>query len=773
MILVIPFSRSDFKQTADLLNWIHDLGGCKSHSAILATHPEFQWSDAQQLLKSAWRSFAAVRIVLSNAPDAGWPRGANNLFLAASESISKKERQPFFYCDGGDCVPLKPGWLDALEAEYKKAGKPFLGRMYDCNDVGLPPQLLSGIAVYPADTFYLIGKNCHGHRAWDVESAEVMLKYGVDTNLIQWFWGQPNLAPTFAREKTSQSPVNTFTLGKLHPEAVVFHRNKDGTLIQLLRERMGLKSKRGRLIVRRTAALGDTLAATVVADKLIDMGFEVEFQSAPACHCILRRNPRISAISEPNGHCDVDLDNAYEPRPDRNRRHFSSIFIETANAQLSSRNIHIPNMRNATAALVVDDVEKVAPMAHLGQFPRPWVLICPRSYSHINRTVPDHIWQKAASQINGTCFWLGLDTAPAGIVDLGIRHVDNVIRYLACADMLVTTDTGPLHIAAAVRTPVVGIEQASSPTLHLSNQRDYITCAPDLLCLNCQKEICPIHATEPPCRIISPDLIAATANRRLRAYFSEDITAVVTAMNPCVNRLNKVLDHVLPQVQEVVISLDGDGIVPQGIQKSDKIRFASNKGPKRLGYAKNANMGARHSNGKYILLLNDDVFLAPDAVQKMLEVMDEKTGIVAGLLRYPDGRIQHGGTYRNPGDVSWGHIDHGALTPRIVEPCEMENVTLAAALVRRKAFYEVLGFDEEYDCYCEDNDFCMKVRRAGWKIIYNPYARGIHIEHQTTMNISNTTDIIRQSCAIFGRKWQEYFAWNKQRVPGNFDYFKL
>jgi hypothetical protein len=65
-----------------------------------------------------------------------------------------------------------------------------------------------------------------------------MLANGKNTNLIQHFWGKPNLAPTFVHERTERSPENTFTLANLRKEAVLFHRNKDGTLIRLLQDKL-------------------------------------------------------------------------------------------------------------------------------------------------------------------------------------------------------------------------------------------------------------------------------------------------------------------------------------------------------------------------------------------------------------------------------------------------------------------------------------------------------------------------------------------------------
>lgn len=524
-----------------------------------------------------------------------------------------------------------------------------------------------------------------------------------------------------------------------------------------------------KLIVRRTGALGDALAATVVADKLIEMGRQVVFQSDPACHCILRRCTKLSAVEEPHGLCHVNLDGAYESRSDRATAHFSKIFIEAANQQLKPFGIEIPNAWNATPKLTRDFLPPNP--YRFNNAGRPWVLICPRSNSHLNRTVPDEIWSEVAKAVNAPCFWIGTNPAPPGMTDCELRHLDSVIDCIQCADLLVTVDTGPMHIAAALGVPVVAIEQASSPRVHLTDQRDFITVSPPLDCLNCQQVHCPIDPNKPPCQDVSPDLIAAAVNRRLRSLISEDISAVIACYKPDIKRLQKCIDHVIDQVQEVVIAVDGDGILPYGINKHDKIRYALNKSGHRLGYGKNANLGARHSNGKYILLLNDDVYLSPNAVAKMREVMDEKTGLVAQLLYYPDGTIQHGGSYREPGGLGWGHVDHNKREPSITEPCEMENVTMASALVRRKAFYEVLGFDERYDCYCEDTDLCMKLRQAGWKIMYQPKATGIHEEHQTTIKVIEGR-VLQESQRSFADKWAPYFVHNAHRIPGNFEFLK-
>lgn len=228
------------------------------------------------------------------------------------------------------------------------------------------------------------------------------------------------------------------------------------------------------LTVRRSQALGDVLASTCVATALMDMGHDVEFQAHHSAHCILRRHPRLKVIKEPNSHCDIDLDGAYELHPQRRQKHFAEMFIERANAHLGKKGITIPSVTNYAPRIYSEANVAAECLPRLSKFPKPWVMICPRSQSWVNRTVPNEIWQEAAKQISGTKFWLGFNAAPGGIEDLFCRHVDHLIEYIGLSDLLLTVDSGPAHIAAAIGTPMVVIEQASSPELHFSDQRDFI-----------------------------------------------------------------------------------------------------------------------------------------------------------------------------------------------------------------------------------------------------------------------------------------------------------
>lgn len=241
------------------------------------------------------------------------------------------------------------------------------------------------------------------------------------------------------------------------------------------------------------------------------------------------------------------------------------------------------------------------------------------------------------------------------------------------------------------------------------------------------------------------------------------ISAIVPIYKPGMGMLNRCLFAVLPQVFEVIVTRERSGVLPHGYLENKKINYVV-KDADRIGFGANVNYGASHATGDYLLILNDDVYLSADAVEKMLEVMKAQphVGIVGMLTRYPDGSIYHAGKIRRTdGQVGHPHMDFRKYEETIKEPMEMENTNGACILVRRKAFEEVKGFDEHYKFYCEDDDLCMRLRQAGWSVWYTPLATGEHDYHGETSKMSDRWEIMKQSNQLFQTRWKWYFDLNR------------
>lgn len=237
MIVVIPFCSADADAARQLLEFIGQIGGCQEYDALLVADADVDWAKAIDAISAANQIFRHANLICTDAPVSGWPAGANALWLAAAKHCHNNGTD-FLWLEP-DAIPLKRGWLVSID---KMRGSGYFGHVYDCHQHGLPPQVLSGVAVYRSDAITLIGPciDARPDLAWDVSSAGTVLRHTTPTKLIQHFWGEVGLPPTFVEVKGPNSPRNAFSHEDIFPEAVIFHRNKDGTLLQLLRRKLNL-----------------------------------------------------------------------------------------------------------------------------------------------------------------------------------------------------------------------------------------------------------------------------------------------------------------------------------------------------------------------------------------------------------------------------------------------------------------------------------------------------------------------------------------------------
>jgi len=167
------------------------------------------------------------------------------------------------------------------------------------------------------------------------------------------------------------------------------------------------------------------------------------------------------------------------------------------------------------------------------------------------------------------------------------------------------------------------------------------------------------------------------------------------------------------------------------------VRVASNT--ENLGFGRAANQGAALSTGSYLLFLNTDAELMPDAVYTLVRFVEAqpRAGIVGTQLRNADGTFQ--GSYApfptlsreflilsGLGRLLWG-AQYPSRGPEDEQgPQEVDWVGGACLLARKIAFDAVGGFDDSFFMYGEEVDLCYRMRRAGWQVWYQPAARVIH-----------------------------------------------
>lgn len=198
------------------------------------------------------------------------------------------------------------------------------------------------------------------------------------------------------------------------------------------------------------------------------------------------------------------------------------------------------------------------------------------------------------------------------------------------------------------------------------------------------------------------------------------------------------------------------------IEKRDNVRVLYYK--EDFNYSRINNFGAREANGEYVLLLNNDTeMIEPDSIKEMLDVcMRPDVGIVGAKLIFEDNTIQHAGVIIGFGGVA-GHAfigqdrDDNGYFSRIISVQDLSAVTAACLMVRRSVFDEVEGLNEEFKVAFNDIDFCLKVRKAGYLVVYNPYAQFYHYESKSRGQEDSADKVARfqQEIGLFGERWGE------------------
>jgi GT2 family glycosyltransferase len=175
-----------------------------------------------------------------------------------------------------------------------------------------------------------------------------------------------------------------------------------------------------------------------------------------------------------------------------------------------------------------------------------------------------------------------------------------------------------------------------------------------------------------------------------------------------------------------------------------------------FGAANNQGMSAAASTDgqgpRYFLLLNPDTLVRPGALGHLVGSMDAlpEVGLAGARLIYADGRFQQS-AFRFPG-LAQLTFDLYPLPARLYEsrlngryprrrskpngsPFRVDHTLGAAMMVRRDVAEATGGFDESFHMYCEEIDWCWRIRSAGWAIYSVPKAEIVHFGGLSTRQI--------------------------------------
>lgn len=224
-VVVIPVSLPDFHLAVKLLRWLavlHD--GSPGYLLIVWCAAALGPGRVERLKKLLPTAEVAVNPVAYERYELGYSACANNMFLQALLMV-ERHGAPMLWVEA-DCTPMRATWYEEIAEEFAACGKPFMGDIHV--DGGIPH--MTGNAVYSAAWRQhapgLTKVMDRASQGWDTQCAAETFPRSHRSCRIQQIW--------------TQIEFNESAMGAVHPETALFHRCKDGSLIDTLCRRAAL-----------------------------------------------------------------------------------------------------------------------------------------------------------------------------------------------------------------------------------------------------------------------------------------------------------------------------------------------------------------------------------------------------------------------------------------------------------------------------------------------------------------------------------------------------
>lgn len=230
LVIVLQWCEADLAATLRLADWIAALG-TDNLPEIYSYCPKDTPESIVDLVTSKFDEHGLGASLIQppfDLPDERYPRGSTWGFINIAEQMHRLGND--FLLMEPDMIPLRSAWWDRLHGEVNDSPWPYVGHIEPAHPSGGYPTHMAGCGVYHHDVFRYFPFN-RLDLAWDVALGEHVVPLAQQSQCIQQVFGATE-PPRFR----GQADIDRI----IRPDAVLFHRNKDGSLIRLLRERYAL-----------------------------------------------------------------------------------------------------------------------------------------------------------------------------------------------------------------------------------------------------------------------------------------------------------------------------------------------------------------------------------------------------------------------------------------------------------------------------------------------------------------------------------------------------
>lgn len=168
-------------------------------------------------------------------------------------------------------------------------------------------------------------------------------------------------------------------------------------------------------------------------------------------------------------------------------------------------------------------------------------------------------------------------------------------------------------------------------------------------------------------------------------------------------------------------------------KRHKKIHFFKNE--ENFGFAKGLNLASKNANGEFLLYLNPDTKVINSNISSMIELAnsDKKIGVIGGQIVSSNGKKElSAGRFYNLKNLFFLVMGLENFFKVRFSPKNSQSVDFVSGgfmMVKKDLFFHLKGFDDNFFMYVEDIEFCYRVKKNGYKVMFCPFAKIIHEQH--------------------------------------------
>jgi GT2 family glycosyltransferase len=205
-------------------------------------------------------------------------------------------------------------------------------------------------------------------------------------------------------------------------------------------------------------------------------------------------------------------------------------------------------------------------------------------------------------------------------------------------------------------------------------------------------------------------------------------------------------------------SRDETALLLERIRGARVVRNAAN-----MGFPHGVNQAAESAAGEFLLLLNNDTEVLGESLETAVRFLTAHAdvGAVGGRIILLDGTLQEAGcTLWREGHVfQYGRGDR-PTAPEYLFQRDVDYCSGAFLLTRRELFWKMGGLDTAFSPgYFEDLDYCVRLWRSGWRIVYLPEVAIRHFENASSPGREEVLQLYRRNHVLFTHKHADWLPW--------------